>query len=497
MQSFEPASAPIMRLAILRPRGRDAIIVVKEAMLSAWPLLLAVSLSVAHSSPIRQDSISDSKRRAATLFEEGQNAHERGDLNLAVSLYTGALAADPSLFQAYYQRAMALAALGRSEEAEADLRKTISLKPDFARAHRALGQLFLDRGLLEDAKRELERAMELEPKLPGTRIYYASALLRSNEAERASALLRQAIADGEATALAYALLGLAEERSGRIEEAMSSYSRAIELDSSEAIAREGRARIFEARGQVARAIEEILVAHRARPSRDLSLWLARLYARSGQPAAAIHIYRELLREKPVDRALRIEMIRLMIESGMTEEAAREAEPLLGANASDPELLLLVADIYFKDRPEVAAGYLRRAVEADPANFAARAKLGIALVRSRQFQEAIPILEEALARDPEDQSARAWLATALFELKQYQRAALEFARLASAKPNLATARYFLAISLDRMGDCSAALEQYRKFVQIADPASNKKEIEDARIRLSLLEKLARDGRCKSR
>jgi tetratricopeptide (TPR) repeat protein len=464
-------------------------------MLSAWPFLIVILLSVIRGSPILQGPASDSKRRATALFEEGQNAHERGDLNLAVSLYSGALAADPSLFQAYYQRAVALAALGRSQEAEADLRKTIGLKPDFARAHRALGQLLLDRGSLEEAKRELERAMELDPKLPSTRIYYASALLRANEAERAAAMLRQAIADGEATPLAYALLGMAEESSGQLEEALSSYSRAIELDSNQAIAREGRARIFEARGQIDRAIEELLVAYRARPSQDLSLWLARLYARSDQPAAAIHIYRELLRERPEDRALRFEMIRIMIESGLEEDAAREVKLLLGANASDPELLLLAADLYFKDKPEVAAGYLRRAVEVDPANLAARARLGVALVRSRQFQEAIPILEEALARDPEDQNARAGLATALFELKQYQKAAQEFARLASAKPNLATARYFLAISLDRMGNCAAALEQYRKFVQMADPAS--REIEDAKIRLSLLEKLARDGKCKSR
>jgi tetratricopeptide (TPR) repeat protein len=187
----------------------------------------------------------------------------------------------------------------------------------------------------------------------------------------------------------------------------------------------------------------------------------------------------------------------MIESGFEEAAAREIKPLLSAGASDPEVLLLAADLYFKGEPEVAAGYLRRAVEADPTNQAARAKLGVALVRSRHFQEAIPILEEVLARDPEDQRARAGLAMALFELKQYRKAAQEFARLSSARPNLATARYFLAISLDRMGECAAALEQYRKFVQMADPAYDKKEIEDAKIRLSLLEKLARDGKCKSR
>ena len=110
------------------------------------------------------------KHSAAAAFEEGQNAQERGDLNNAVRFYTTAISADASLFQAYYQRATALLGLGRDAEAQADLKKVTELQPGFARAHRGLGQIHLDRGQVEDAKRELARAIELEPKLTGVRI---------------------------------------------------------------------------------------------------------------------------------------------------------------------------------------------------------------------------------------------------------------------------------------------------------------------------------------
>ena len=91
----------------------------------------------------------DVKQSAAAAFEEGQTAQQRGDLNSAVRFYTKAIAADQSLFQAYYQRATALLGLGREGEAEADLKKVVEIEPTFARAHRGLGQMLLDRGRTE------------------------------------------------------------------------------------------------------------------------------------------------------------------------------------------------------------------------------------------------------------------------------------------------------------------------------------------------------------
>src|SRR5215470_15447393 len=92
-----------------------------------------------------------SKLSAAAAFEEGQNAQQRGDLNSAIRFYTSAIAADASLYQAYYQRGTALLSQGRESDALADLRKVIELEPKFARAHRTLGQIFLDRGKIEEA----------------------------------------------------------------------------------------------------------------------------------------------------------------------------------------------------------------------------------------------------------------------------------------------------------------------------------------------------------
>lgn len=437
----------------------------------------------------------DNKVRAASLFDQGQMAQERGDLSSAIRFYTEAISLDDSIFQAYYQRAIALVGLGREADAEKDLKRVLVLEPGFARAYRSLGQILLDRGQTEEAKDHFKKALALDEKLSGVRLHYASALLKTGEHERAAEELRTVIQRGEASALTYALLGVAEERLGKPGEAFENYSRAIEMNPNEATAREGRARFYEARGDLAKAIGEYSIAYTSQPSPDTAVKLAELYRKAGQPLAAVKIYRHLAIEKPEEISIRGEIVRLMLELGQVEEANREIEALLTAQPRNASLLLMAGDAYSKLRPDLAAGYFRRALDLGPGNNEARVQFGACLVRSRQFAEAVSVLNEALARDPRNYQAHASLATALFELKQYAHAASEFLWVVRAKPDASVGYYFLAISLDRMGDCEQALRAYHEFIRRADVSANKKEIDDAKIRVSLLEKLAKDGKCK--
>jgi len=458
-------------------------------------LIIVLASALAPGQSSRTNSI-DIKQNAAATFEQGQDAQQRGELNLAVKLYTSAIAADASFFQAYYQRATAFIALGRETEAEADLKRVLQLNQDFARAHRALGQLWLDRGKTEEAKRELARAVELEPALAGVRTFYASALIKSGQPQAAIEHLQVAIARGEDVALCHALLGVAHERLGKTDEAFAAYSRAIEIDPSNATAREGRARGFEKRGELAKAIEDYSTAYRAQPSPETALRLAQLHARAGQPQAAIQLYRKLISEQPEDFATRIEMARLMYETGQTEEAAREITVIVAARPRDAKLLSAAGDIYFKDKPDTAATFYSRVVEMDANDNHSRVQLGASLVRSMQYEKALPVLTDAIAREVGNYAAHASLATALFKLKQYPEAAREFYWLIRTRPEIAASYYFLANSFEHLGDCEQALRSYQEYLKRADPAANKTEVEEATLRVTQFQRLTREGKCKS-
>lgn len=464
--------------------------------LVASVILLVFPSRGAFAQSARATSADGKHSAAAAAFDEGQNAQQRGDLNSAVRFYTTAIVADPSLFQAYYQRASALIGLGREAEAEADLKKVTQLEPNFARAHRGLGQIWLDRGQTEDAKRELARAVELEPKLTGVRIYYASALLKSGEPGRAIEHLRFAIEQREEVTLAYALVGVAEERLGKSAEAFADYSRAIELDANNATAHEGRARLLETRGDFAKAIEEYTAAYRAQPSRELAIKLAQLHTRTGQLQAAIHIYRRLLLEKPDDFAIRAEMACLMADNGQGQEAEIEMTRVVAAKPADAKLLAKAGDFFFKEKPAQAADYYKRSIEADPNDNRVRVQLGASLVRSLQCEAALPVLGEAIAREADNYAAHASLATALFKLKQYPEAAREFIWIIRIRPEVSASYFFLAISLDHIGDCQQALRTYQEYVRRADAAANKNEVEEANTRSVQLQRLIKERKCNS-
>ncbi len=432
----------------------------------------------------------------ATLFTDGQNAQEKGDYSAAVNAYTQAIKLDATIFQIYYQRATSFLALGRAKEAEADLLKTIELQPDFARAHRALGQIFLDADKTAEAKGEFARALELDAKLTGVRVLYAGALIKTNDNAAAITQLRTAVEQGETSAQIFALLGLAEERSNQFEAALSSYSQALQLDGANPTALEGRARLYENRGALDKAIADYAAAYKAQPSRDVALHLAALHSRTGQEQTAMRIYRTLLVEKPDDIPVRIELLRLMIAGDQVDEAAKELDKILTLQPNNTALLMLAGDANFTAKPDVAAQFYQRALQIDAENNRARVQLGAALVRSTKFQAALPVLNEALAKEPNNYTAHANLATALFKLEQYPQAIREFVWLVQTKPEIAASYYFLAISFDKLGGCEEATKAYNEFVRRADVSRNREEINDANIRLSLLQKLAKDKKCKS-
>jgi len=465
------------------------------AIFSAPPALSQTPASRVAGQAARASS-DGTKLSAAAAFEEGQNAQQRGDLNSAIRFYTTAISADASLYQAYYQRGTALLSQGHDSDAQADFKKVIELEPKFARAHRGLGQIFLDRGQIDDAKKELALAIELEPKLTGVRIYYASCLLRTGESQRAIEHLRFAIEQKEELPLAHALVGVAEERVGKLNEAAADYARAIELDPNNATAHEGRARLFEARGEIPKAIEDFSIAYRNAPSRELAIKLAELHTRVGQSQAAIQLYRRLLLEKPEDFATRMEMACLMAENGQSEEAEKEITRVITLRPGDAKLLVRAGDFYFKEKPAEAAELYKRSIAADPNNNRARVQLGASLARAMQFEQALPILNDAISREPDNYSAHASLATTLFKLRSYADAAREFLWLIRARPDTSVSYYFLAISLDHLGDCEQANRSYQEFIRRADPSANRMELEEANARSSQLQRLIRERKCNS-
>ena len=87
-----------------------------------------------------------------------------------------ALELDPSNFSAAYNLGAAYVQKQMMTEARPHFVPRSTIAPDYAPGHRALGEVLLYQGQVDDALTELRRAVELAPQDPGNHAALAKAL---------------------------------------------------------------------------------------------------------------------------------------------------------------------------------------------------------------------------------------------------------------------------------------------------------------------------------
>ncbi len=104
-------------------------------------------------------------RRARDVYQSGmKKLYLDKNAQGALDDFQKAVERAPKFYEAELQRGMAYLSLGKGEEAEVRIRKSIEMSGDkFAEADVALGVLLFDRRDLEGAEQQFHRALELNP----------------------------------------------------------------------------------------------------------------------------------------------------------------------------------------------------------------------------------------------------------------------------------------------------------------------------------------------
>jgi len=97
------------------------------------------------------------------LKAEGNKAFSEHNYQRAIDLYTDALDIDPSNQALYSNRSACYCSLQKFQEAAADARKAIELKPDWSRAYQRLGAALQGQKLFQDAIEAFTKASQLDP----------------------------------------------------------------------------------------------------------------------------------------------------------------------------------------------------------------------------------------------------------------------------------------------------------------------------------------------
>ena len=283
----------------------------------------------------------------------------------------------PEVVDAYVSLSYLLSARGRPEEAAAKLAEATGKFPDSPALHKAKGEVFLQTGRYEDAKKELEDALAAEDDL-GTKFKLGVAYRRMRSFEEATKIFDGvAIIDKEYP-------GLALERG----------------------------LLFEETSQSERALEMYNDALRKAPNDvDLKLRVGSTQVMAGHAKQAEPILRAVLKDRPNSAEANHFLGRALLVKGTNlAEAMRFLERATDIDPNRAEYHLYVGwGANEAGQPTKAADALKRALELDHDLGDAYWQRGVLLQRQGATLDALADLKIALEKRPSRYQAYATMA----------------------------------------------------------------------------------------
>ena len=145
------------------------------------------------------------------------------------TLWQDTLAKNPACWMAHINLANVLNEKGQVDEAIRQYQEALRLQPNNADAHYNIGTGLLSKGRTDEAITQFKEALRVQPDHVNAHINLGFALLRKGQVTEAISLFREALRLKSNDPLAHYNLGIALERNGQMDEAISQYQEALSL----------------------------------------------------------------------------------------------------------------------------------------------------------------------------------------------------------------------------------------------------------------------------
>ena len=124
---------------------------------------------------------------------------------------------------------LALARCGRLDDALAEYRKALEIRPDDMEIHNDVGNLLTSCGQFDEAIAHFRAVLKTKPDYAEVHYNLGSALLRKGQIDEAASHFRDALATKPDLAEAHCNLGIALAKRGQFDEAISHYQQALAI----------------------------------------------------------------------------------------------------------------------------------------------------------------------------------------------------------------------------------------------------------------------------
>ncbi|HXV36541.1 MAG TPA: tetratricopeptide repeat protein [Myxococcota bacterium] len=316
---------------------------------------------------------------------------------------------------------------GRLDEALAAFERALAKDPDSAYLHQKLAAALIRAGRTQQSLEHAERALELAPGDPRTRIFLGQLHRMRRDVEAAEAALLDA-SGKPFSAEAGALLYQVYIENDRGERAVAIARWMVDAGEDANAARAALARAYAQIGEFEKATQTLREAIALDPE-NLQLYaqLARLARESGKPGAEQAVYREILKLRPRHHAT----------------------------------LMALADAQLSQDDRAGALSTLREIETHyPDDLRSVVRLGFLYYEAEQLGESAARFESFLASEPNDYEVRFFLGIVRRRMADDAAAIEAFSAIPPHSEHYAEARTQLALLYERQPDFARALAEIR-------------------------------------
>jgi predicted Zn-dependent protease len=328
--------------------------------------------------------------QATMWVEDGKPA----EVDAAINVLKPLVGRKPANANAHFRLGQAYQLKGRYQEAEVEWHEAVKNNPRLLPARIALAELALQTRRYPMALTDCDEILSLDPKNPGARFLKALALINSNRADEARAILTALLQEpnSQIAKLALARLDLLQQH---LPEAEREFAELYKLGQPDLRPLDGLIETYLAEKQPAKAsalLEKELAAAPDKP--QLIARQADLNVRTGKYAAALDNYKTLLAKDP------------------------NSAPL---NRRIGEIASLMGD------RDTAIRSFQKAAQADPKDLKSLIELGSFLLSGDKKQEALDVFRKCLALSPDQPAILNNVAYLIADTGGDTKEALELAR----------------------------------------------------------------------
>jgi tetratricopeptide (TPR) repeat protein len=389
-----------------------------------------------------------------------------------LTLWSDVVSKSPNKARGYYSLGSIFDITGDKEQALKNLNKALELQPAYAEAYNNRGLFYKRNGNYDEAIKDLNKAIAFRPQFSEALANLGSVYIKQGKYDQAINDCNTAIKQQPNFAGAYFNRAVAYANLGQTKNALADFSRAVELNVGYAEAYTKRGIEYMKENKTSDALNDLNQAIKLDPKYpEAFINRGIFYINEGKNDDALKDLNRAIELKPGYSEAFNNRGLVFYNQKKYEQALAEYNKALELNPKYTDAFYNRGLIYFDlGETDKAITEYSNAIESDPSFIKAYVNRGNAFTRIQKNSEALNDFNKAVQLNPGFASTYNSIGILLYNQKRYQEAIKNYAKAIELKSDYAKAYYNRGIARYYLGEKNAACQDLNKAASLGYEAA---------------------------